>query len=32
LSHFIGGDWTPEEARDWFDRQRVRYLRMWVAS
>jgi hypothetical protein len=33
LNRFLNsGEFTREEAADWFDRQRERYLRLWLAS
>ncbi|WP_088257003.1 hypothetical protein [Fimbriiglobus ruber] len=30
LNRFLGGEWSSDVASDWFDEQRLHYLRMWV--
>lgn len=32
LNRFLGGEWSSDDAKTWFDEQRVRYLRLWLAS
>jgi len=32
LDRFLGGTWSPEQAKDWFSEQRIVYLRRWPES
>lgn len=32
LTAYLGGEWSRDSAREWFDQRRIEYLRRWLAS